>query len=259
MRTSPERSTTKSAACCRATTRSSRSLPRAPLGLVSLPLRRTFVGPWAETSNIVTEGDDWEYDDSSYDICAGILSRCSFLLNIVSAATRVPAHVRAGFNSSITWDRQHLLAFDVPANAGRVQVDIEGSHVDLAVDTEDCFGDADGSACTTTRSMRWEATVSSTPSTTRRSPVCSGTSGSTRTTASLTQEDCLPQLAPPALDAPTLNIIGEGDTLLEFTAPPGGGSYVLSAGVRAHAQVFLGGTAISQAQVGVNSVTISHG
>ena len=227
--------------------------------LVSLPVRRTFVGPWAETSNIVTEGDDWEYDDSSYDICAGILSRCSFLLNIVSAATRVPAHVRAGFNSSITWDRQHLLAFDVPANAGRVQVDIEGSHVDLQVDTEDCFGDAAGSAMhhysiyevggdgvvdpfndTEVTGLFWSEYFD-------------------EDDPSLTPETCIPELAPPALEAPVLNVIGEGDALLEFTAPPGGGSYVLSAGVRAHARVFLGGTAISQARVGVDSVTISHG
>ena len=78
-------------------------------------------------------------------------------------------------------------------------------------------------------------------------------------TPSLTPETCIPELAPPALEAPVLNVIGEGDALLEFTAPPGGGSYVLSAGVRAHARVFLGGTAISQARVGVDSVTISHG
>ena len=68
-----------------------------------------------------------------------------------------------------------------------------------------------------------------------------------------------PSLPHPAPEAPELNVIGEGDTLVEFIAPPGGGSYVLAAGVRAHAKVFLGGTAISQAQVGVNSVTISHG
>ena len=96
-------------------------------------------------SNIVTEGDDWEFDDNSYDICDGFFS-CLPLLNIVSAATRVPAHVRAGFNSSITWDRAHLLAFDIPANAGRVQVNIDGSHANLEVDTEHCFGKADGSA-----------------------------------------------------------------------------------------------------------------
>ena len=58
---------------------------------------------------------------------------------------------------------------------------------------------------------------------------------------------------------PPLNVVGEGDTLLEFTAPPGGGSYVLSVGVQAHAEVLLGGTAISQAQVGVDRVTVSHG
>ena len=67
---------------------------------VSLPARRTFVGPWAETSNVVTDGDDWEFDDNSYDICAGIVT-CPFLLNIASAATRVPhtsapARVRGG-------------------------------------------------------------------------------------------------------------------------------------------------------------------
>ena len=111
-----------------------------------LPRRQTFVGPWAELSNVVTEGDDWEYDDDSYEICTGTIPSCPFLLNIVSAATRARAHVRAGFDSSVTWDRAHLLAFDVPANAGRVQVDIDASHVDLEVETEQCFGHADGRA-----------------------------------------------------------------------------------------------------------------
>ena len=230
--------------------------------LVSLPVRRTFVGPWAETSNIVTEGDDWEYDYNSYDICAGIISRCAFLLNIASAATRVPAHVRAGFNSSITWDREHLLAFDVPANAGRVQVDIDGSHVDLEVDTENCFGDADGSASHhySIYEVGGDGVVDP-----FNDPVVTGLVWTEYfdeddvVLGGLEEEDCVPELAPPVPEAPELNVIGEGDTLLEFTAPPGGGSYVLSAGVRAHAEVFLGGTAISQAQVGVDSVTISHG
>jgi hypothetical protein len=229
---------------------------------VSLPVRRTFVGPWAETSNIVTEGDDWQFDDNSYDICAGILSSCPFLLNIVSAATRVPAHVRAGFNSSITWDREHLLAFDVPANAGRVQVDIDGSHADLEVETENCFGEADGSALHHYSIYEVGSDGVVDPF---NDPVVTGLvwnewfDEDDVVLGGLVEEDCVPQLAPPVPDAPELNVIGEGDTLLEFTAPPGGGSYVLSAGVRAHARVFLGGTAISQAQVGVNSVTISHG
>jgi hypothetical protein len=225
---------------------------------VSLPVRRTFVGPWAETSNIVTEGDDWEFDDNSYEICAGFIS-CPFLLNIASAATRVPAHVRAGFNSSITWDRQHLLAFDVPANAGRVQVDIDGSHVDLEVETENCFGTALGSALHqySIYEVGGDGVVDP-----FNDPVVTGLVWNEwfdEDDHGLSPEDCVPGLAPPVPDAPELNIIGEGDTLLEFTAPPGGGSYVLSAGVRAQAKVFLGGTAISAAQVGVNSVTISHG
>ena len=37
--------------------------------LVSLPQRRTYLGPWAEISNVVTEGDDWEYDENSFEIC----------------------------------------------------------------------------------------------------------------------------------------------------------------------------------------------
>ena len=192
-----------------------------------LPRRQTFVGPWAELSNVVTDGDDWEYDDNSYDICDGIFSCCAFLLNIVSAATRVPAHVRAGFNSSITWDRAHLLAFDIPANAGRVQVDIDGSHADLAVDTEQCFGEADGSASHSYAVYEVGGDGVVDPF---NDPVVTGLFWNEWYDeddvgfGSLTQEDCVPDLAPPVPDAPELNIIGEGDALLEFTAPPGGGS-----------------------------------
>ena len=229
---------------------------------LSLPQRRTYFGPWAEISNVVTDGDDWEYDDNSYDICDGIFSRCAFLLNIVSAATRVPAHVRAGFNSSITWDRAHLLTFDIPANAGRVQVNIDGSHANLAVDTEQCFGEADGSAAHSYAIYEVGGDGVVDPF---NDPEVTALfwnewfDDDDVGFASLTQEDCVPDLAPPVPDAPELTIIGEGDALLEFTAPPGGGSYVLAAGVRAHAEVLLGGTAISQARVGVDSVTISHG
>ena len=226
---------------------------------VSLPARRTYVGPWAETSNIVTEGDDWEFDDNSYEICAGIFSRCAFFLNIVSAATRVPAHVRAGFNSSITWDRAHLLAFDVPANAGRVQVDIDASHLDLAVDTEQCFGDAKGSAQRrySVYEVGGDGVVDP-----FNDPVVTGLTWleafMDEDDSNLVEEDCVPDLAPPIPEPLELNVVGEGDALLEFTAPPGGGSYVLSVAVEARAEVFLGGTAISQAQVGVDSVTVSH-
>ena len=38
---------------------------------VSLPQRRTYLGPWAEISNVVTEGDDWEFDEDSFEICGG--------------------------------------------------------------------------------------------------------------------------------------------------------------------------------------------
>ena len=72
-------------------------------------------------------------------------------------------------------------------------------------------------------------------------------------------DDCVPSLAPPVPEAPDLNIVDEADALLEFTAPPAGGSYVLSAAVQAHAEVFLGGTAVAQAHLGVDSVTVSHG
>jgi hypothetical protein len=227
---------------------------------VSLPARRTYVGPWAETSNIVTDGDDWEFDDNSYDICDGIFSRCAFLLNIASAATRVPAHVRAGFNSSITWDRAHLLAFDIPPNAGRVQVDIDASHLDLEVDTEQCFGNASGSAHRrySVYEVGGDGVVDP-----FNDPVVTGQvwfeAFMDEDDLNLDEEDCVPDLAPPVPEPPELNVIGEGDALLEFTAPPGGGSYVLSVAVQARAEVFLGGTAISQAQVGVDSVTVSHG
>ena len=75
----------------------------------------------------------------------------------------------------------------------------------------------------------------------------------------MNEEDCVPSLAPPAADAPPLNIVGGRDKLLEFTAPPEGGSYVLAVSVQAHAEVLLGGTAVSQAQLGIDSVTVSHG
>ena len=42
-------------------------------------------------------------------------------------------------------------------------------------------------------------------------------------------------------------------------ASAAGGSYVVAAGVKADAEVFLGGTAVSQARLGVDSVTVSHG
>ena len=44
----------------------------------------------------------------------------------------------------------------------------------------------------------------------------------------LTEDDCVPSLAPPIPVAPPLNLVGGGDKLLEFTAPPEGGSYVLA-------------------------------
>ena len=231
---------------------------RSTVRPVSLPVRRTYVGPWAETSNIVTEGDDWEFDDNSYDICDGFVAPCPVLLDIVSDATRVPAHVRAGFNSSITWDRSHLLTFDIPANAGRVQVDIKGSHVDLEVETENCFGTARGSALSyySIYEVGGDGVVDP-----FNDPALTGLMSFEffdEDDFGLVPDDCLPHAAPPVSEAPDLNVVDEADALLEFTAPPAGGSYVLAAGVEAHAEVFLGGTAISQARLGVNSVTVSH-
>jgi hypothetical protein len=189
----------------------------------------------ARSSNIVTEGDDWEFDDNSYDICAGFVA-CPILLDIVSNATRVPAHVRAGFNSDITWDRAHLLAFDIPANAGRVQVDIDGSHVDMEIETENCFGTARGSAlnCYTIYEVGSDGVVDP-----FNDPGLTGLLSFEffdEDDFGLVPDDCLPQAAPPVSEAADLNIVGDADALLEFTAPPAGGSYVLAAGVEAHAK-----------------------
>ena len=229
--------------------------------LVSLPQRRTYIGPWAETSNVVTEGDDWEYDENSFEIC-GAGTICPPFLNIAFDATRVSAHVRAGFNSSISWDRAHLLAFDIPANAGRVQVAVDVTQEDLEVETEVCFGNPDGSAQSqlTIHEVGGDGVVDP-----FNDPVVSGYywqeywDEDDVVLGGLNEEDCVPSLAPPAADAPPLNIVGRGDKLLEFTAPPEGGSYVLAASVQAHAEVLLGGTAVSQAQLGIDSVTVSHG
>ena len=228
---------------------------------LSLPQRRTYIGPWAEISNVVTEGDDWEFDENSFEICGGDIF-CPPFLNIAFAATRVSAHVRAGFNSSISWDRAHLLAFDIPANAGLVQVGIDVTQEDLEVETEVCFGNPDGSAQSqlTIHEVGGDGVVDP-----FNDPVVSGFywqeywDEDDVVLGGLNEEDCVPSLAPPAAAAPPLNIVGGGDKLLEFTAPPEGGSYVLAVSVQAHAEVLLGGTAVSQAQLGIDSVTVSHG
>ena len=227
---------------------------------LSLPQRRTYFGPWAEISNVVTEGDDWEFDEDSFEICGGDIS-CLPFLNIAFAATRVSAHVRAGFNSSISWDRAHLLAFDIPANAGRVQVEVDVTQEDLDVETEECFGDPEGSAESqlTIHEVGGDGVVDP-----FNDPEVTGFYWQEYWDeddvgfGGMNQEDCVPSLAPPVPDPPPLNIVGGPNKLLEFTAPPEGGSYVLSVSVQAHAEVFLGGTAVSQAQVGIDSVTVSH-
>ena len=225
---------------------------------VSLPQRRTYVGPWAEISNVVTEGDDWEFDENSFEICGGDVS-CLPFLNIAFAATRVAAHVRAGFNSSISWDRAHLLAFDIPANAGLVQVEVDVTQEDLDVETEVCFGNPDGSAQSqlTIHEVGGDGVVDP-----FNDPIVTGFYWQEywdEDDLGLTEDDCVPSLAPPIPDPPPLNIVGGREKLLEFTAPPEGGSYVLSVSVQAHAEVLLGGTAVSQAQLGIDSVTVSHG
>ena len=228
---------------------------------LSLPQRRTYVGPWAEIGNVVTKGDDWEFDESSFEICGGG-TFCPPFLNIAFAATRVSAHVRAGFNSSISWDRAHLLAFDVPADAGVVQVEIDVTQEDLEVETEVCFGNPDGSAQSqlTIHEVGGDGVVDP-----FNDPVVTGFywqeywDEDDVVLGGLNEEDCVPSLAPPAPDAPPLNVVGGGNKLLEFTAPPQGGSYVLAVSVQARAEVLLGGTAVSQAQIGIDSVTVSHG
>jgi hypothetical protein len=228
------------------------TVPRAPL-----PARRTYLGPWAETSNIVTSGDDWAFDDNTYEIC-NPSAACPTLFDVASSATRVPAHVRAGFNSSITWDRAHLLAFDIPAGAGRVQVDVDASQLDLDVAVEDCFGSAWGFASQSY--FIFEVGDDGVVDPFDDAPVSGG-----HYVLAFDDDPVLPdgpeclRLSPPVPDPPDFTGSGEGDAVLEFTAPPGGGSYVLAAGVHVNGEVFLGGTALSQAKLGIDKVTVSHG
>jgi hypothetical protein len=223
-----------------------------------LPVRRTYRGPWAEVSNIETEGDDWAFDDDAYAICPEIVG-CTPPLNLVpnpTVATVVRANVRAGFDSSITWTRAHLLTFDVPA--GDVEVEIDVAADDVSEIQEDCFGVADSFGFTYFALYAVDADGVVDPFTDTPVPV----------TGRLIQINPPPVLGPnPGVDCllpplpplPALNVIGEDVVTLGFTAPPEGGTYVLAAIAEATARVFLGGTAVTQVRLAVNKVTVSHG
>ena len=228
-----------------------------------LQVQRTYRGPWSDISNIVTSGDDWRYDESSFEICRDFV-RCLPLLNITAEATNVRAHVRAGFDSSIEWDRDHLLTFDVPPNAGDVEVEVDGAGVDIQIDVEDCFGFASGSVFTGYNVYRVTGGVVADEPVTAigldhqfGDPTQMYTAGAIPGTVARTN-DCVPTLAPPVPRPPRLNIVGDEPVLLTFTAPPEGGTYAFSASVSALASVDLGGTSVSQVRLGVDKVVVRH-
>jgi hypothetical protein len=222
-----------------------------------LPVRRTYRGPWAEVSNIETEGDDWEFDDDAYAICRSNLLLCDPPLNIVAGATAVAVNVRAGFNSSITWTRAHLLTFDVPAGAGDVEVEIDGVQSDINVSVEHCFGRAFGIGHYSYAVYSVGADGAVDPF---NDPIVAGGVAELRfpTFSSVPLADACLFGLPPVPPTPDLDVSGEADELLGFTAPPEGGTYVLAATVSVTASVSLGGTAVTQARLGVDKVTVSH-
>lgn len=230
----------------------------------NLPARRTFRGPWADISHIVTSGDDWKFDENAYEICRD--GFCPPVVDVVAGATSVRAHVRAGYDSSIEWNREHMLTFDVPPNAGDVEVEIDGAGVHIQIDEEDCFGRSGGYASTrynvhrvTGGAVEEEPVTGLVLEYQFGDPTQQWGPGVIPGTLARTN-DCVPGLAPPVPPPPYLEIAGEDPNIvLKFTAPPAGGTFAFSAGVTARAQVALGGTSVSQVRLGVDKVIIRHG
>jgi hypothetical protein len=218
---------------------------------------RTYFGPWAEVSNLESHGDQWETSDSSVTICHDFIA-CTPLFSVLGTATTLQAQARAGFNSSVTYQKADLLTFDIPANAGEVEVGVT-TGVDRAdVDTENCFGIASGRASWSWTIFRVGSDGAVDPF--NDDPVTGVWSASVfdEDDGSLSPDDCVPSLAPPVPDPPEFDVLATGPLVLTFTAPPEGGTYALAVTAEAHAEVALGGTAIAQVTVGVDKVTVSH-
>jgi hypothetical protein len=225
-----------------------------PLGF---PIGDDYTGPWAEVTDLATDGGQWETADGAETICHDFLP-CSPVFRVLGQATNVEAQARAGFGSSVTYDKADLLTFDVPANAGQVQVELFGETFDVDVDTEDCFGTAWGLANWSYAIFRAGPGGTVDPLNDTAVTSLIGASYFDPDDGGLLPDDCVPRMTPPIPDPPQYDVLATGNDVLAFTAPPGGGTYVLAAMVQAHAEVFLGGTAVAQAALGLDRVTVWH-
>ena len=204
-------------------------------------VERTYTGPWAYIDRPRGEGGDWDTSDE-----------LQLVIGVDGEATNVTTHAKAGFDSWASHKKYHLMDFDVPANGGDVEVEIDRFATEEAK-LDDCFGFASGSV--TAGYMIYRI---------RNNTVDLRTDEPIASSWDWAQADALTQVttcggALPVPDPPRLH--GNGP-ILRFTAPSSAGGnragYMLFVYGKAYAEVVGGGTAVAEQDLAIHRVIVRH-